>query len=522
MIGHKVDQQLVEQLVELELPAVAAHLRELSLSLSFVTSQWFLCLFLNSLPSEATFRVWDLVFCLHPCWLFQISLALVSVMEQQSLLETNELGPAVYVMRATQRGAFELNELLAVCDEQFPHLTNDRIDGYRREWRRTTMEALHAKLRVREMYEQQTQDFRFGHQQARSLLIALHLDGSERNRDVSEAELSEALGRVLPDHECTVLLSFLKETVRTAAPKSPEQSRSSTRTIGGGGSGSEAGRGGFAVPAALVTSAADSLTIGGSQLAVCVAVLCEGALEHKLKLCFDGFDSSGQGKLTRAELIGLLQAVYRTYYKQPPSEREVRAFADAVFMDAGGQLRPNLPLDVFLQIGPSQPTLVACFSAHRKHVLRTPRSVNQRHNYLINPNEGLPNGPLGSMLGAIPLLVPTCLNRPSKNMPPRKPLNPNDVRPTANSPSNLIKGKDVVPGQSQIGALASNFSLFGKGAATVLSDALGGALDGALDAMKVPPHITLLTAHSPLPTLHTSRRPGAPEAQPSWGRHRRR
>ena len=39
MLGHKVDQQLIEQLVELQLPEVASHLRELALSLSFVTSQ---------------------------------------------------------------------------------------------------------------------------------------------------------------------------------------------------------------------------------------------------------------------------------------------------------------------------------------------------------------------------------------------------------------------------------------------------------------------------------------------------
>ena len=36
-----------------------------------------------------------------------------------------------------------------------------------------------------------------------------------------------------------------------------------------------------------------------------------------------------------------------------------------------------------------------------------------------------------------------------------------------------------------MGALAATVGLFGKGAAAVLSDALGGALDGALDAMKV-------------------------------------
>ena len=52
MIGHTVDRQVIEQLVELHLPALAAHLRTLSLSMPFVTTHWFLCLFVTALPSE--------------------------------------------------------------------------------------------------------------------------------------------------------------------------------------------------------------------------------------------------------------------------------------------------------------------------------------------------------------------------------------------------------------------------------------------------------------------------------------
>tara|TARA_B110001469_G_C9458018_1_gene230948 strand:+ start:383 stop:622 length:240 start_codon:yes stop_codon:yes gene_type:complete len=62
---------VLEQLLEQQLPELSAHLRSLSLSVPFVTTQWFLCLFLNALPSESCFRVWDLIFCLHPCTMFQ-------------------------------------------------------------------------------------------------------------------------------------------------------------------------------------------------------------------------------------------------------------------------------------------------------------------------------------------------------------------------------------------------------------------------------------------------------------------
>ena len=42
------------------------------------------------------------------------------------------------------------------------------------------------------------------------MLISLRLDGADRDREVEEAELSDALGRVLPSHGCDVMLSFIK------------------------------------------------------------------------------------------------------------------------------------------------------------------------------------------------------------------------------------------------------------------------------------------------------------------------
>lgn len=89
MIGHTIDRQVSEELVEQHLPQLTDHLRELSLSMPFVTTHWFLCLFVTSLPSETAFRLWDLIICLEPTWLFRATLALFATMEAQSLLEAS-------------------------------------------------------------------------------------------------------------------------------------------------------------------------------------------------------------------------------------------------------------------------------------------------------------------------------------------------------------------------------------------------------------------------------------------------
>ena len=59
------------------LPEVSAHLMELDIPLNMVVVNWFLCLFVNSLPLEITLRVWDLMFLDGIQMIFRAALALL-------------------------------------------------------------------------------------------------------------------------------------------------------------------------------------------------------------------------------------------------------------------------------------------------------------------------------------------------------------------------------------------------------------------------------------------------------------
>jgi hypothetical protein len=198
---------------------VGGHLRTLSLSVPFITTQWFLCLFLNALPSETCFRVWDLIFCLHRCTLFQVSVALFGAMEDHSLLDTSDIGPAVFVVRSATRSCFDASALFAIAQSRFPEVTVRRVEAMRERWRQTTLEVLHAKTRWRELQDlqQHVQDT-FGHQQARSLLLALRLDGACAHRRVRQAELADTLKGYLPEKECAVVLQFVLASGGEARP----------------------------------------------------------------------------------------------------------------------------------------------------------------------------------------------------------------------------------------------------------------------------------------------------------------
>ena len=66
----------------------------LELSPEMLGQQWFLCVFVSSLPSETTCRIWDCVLTMGPEVLFSIGLATVQAFERSiktSNIDTSEM-----------------------------------------------------------------------------------------------------------------------------------------------------------------------------------------------------------------------------------------------------------------------------------------------------------------------------------------------------------------------------------------------------------------------------------------------
>ena len=66
-------------------PTLCKHLTRHGVNVSSMALQWFLCMFVNSLPLESCFRVWDVLFFeLSSSVLFRCGLALVDIYAQAS------------------------------------------------------------------------------------------------------------------------------------------------------------------------------------------------------------------------------------------------------------------------------------------------------------------------------------------------------------------------------------------------------------------------------------------------------
>ncbi len=78
-----MDQLVFKAMVDTEFTTLASHLEAHGVSVTSVSTQWFLCIFVNSLPLETCLRVWD-VFFFECCSsvLFRVALALVDIYNQ--------------------------------------------------------------------------------------------------------------------------------------------------------------------------------------------------------------------------------------------------------------------------------------------------------------------------------------------------------------------------------------------------------------------------------------------------------
>jgi Ca2+-binding EF-hand superfamily protein len=63
LTGVQVDQLIVEDCLAELLPQLAVHFAHYGVSISLITTEWFLTLFAGAFPFHTTLRVWDLIFC---------------------------------------------------------------------------------------------------------------------------------------------------------------------------------------------------------------------------------------------------------------------------------------------------------------------------------------------------------------------------------------------------------------------------------------------------------------------------
>ncbi|XP_031489388.1 uncharacterized protein LOC116256970 isoform X8 [Nymphaea colorata] len=111
--GCHVEQRVFKDLLSKKCPRIATHLEAMGFDVSLVATEWFLCLFSKSLPSETTMRVWDVLFNEGVNVLFRVALAIFK-MKEEELLSVNHVGDVISILHTTAHHLFDPDELLTL------------------------------------------------------------------------------------------------------------------------------------------------------------------------------------------------------------------------------------------------------------------------------------------------------------------------------------------------------------------------------------------------------------------------
>jgi len=102
LAGVHIDECVFSDLVQNYLPHVYDNIEKLMVPLLPLTVNWFLCLYVNSLPLEIELRVWDILFCEGSDIIFHTGLALLKIHEHR-LANADNFEHVLNILKDTQK-----------------------------------------------------------------------------------------------------------------------------------------------------------------------------------------------------------------------------------------------------------------------------------------------------------------------------------------------------------------------------------------------------------------------------------
>jgi len=330
MMGLQVETRILEELIKENLPQLGKHLQKIGFNPILLTTQWYLCLFLNNLPSEAAFRIWDVLFVYGKKVMLDISLSLFKCY-QKEILEFNDPTDVVSLLHKKLAGMYDVTALLN--QSSFTGFIQNSVmtwDTKRAERRRTILyETVKAEVRGRHdtlQIIELTRLTKFNKKELESLYKEfLQIDPLCEDLGIHRDLFFKVLGNAFPQWKFDEYF--------------------------------------FTRMFYVFDNDQDSM-IDYKELMVGISVIYRGTFLQKLRLIFKLFDSNEDFVVDKQEMTKTLTSLYEVCKKDTDEEtnvsKEVDFFANMLAKDSK---RPDmLTFDEFREVILLQPCVVQCFS----------------------------------------------------------------------------------------------------------------------------------------------------------------
>ncbi|GBG63586.1 hypothetical protein CBR_g38652 [Chara braunii] len=145
LLGCHVEQRVLKDLLWKKLPKLSTHLKLIGFDVGLVTTEWFLCLFAKSFPTEMAMRLWDVLFNEGAKVLFRVALAIFKLNEPQ-IMKLMNVGDVVSLLQEFTSRAFDADALLKVAFDQIGSLPMSSIRRKRRYQQPAVITELKERL----------------------------------------------------------------------------------------------------------------------------------------------------------------------------------------------------------------------------------------------------------------------------------------------------------------------------------------------------------------------------------------
>jgi len=322
MSGLLVDTQLFEQLVSKHLPSLWKHCQKINLAIPLICSPWFLCLFVNYLPNETTYSIWDSIMLEGVKTVFEVALGILRMFQEKLLLIPDAVDAMCFLTK--QIGTIEEPSTLWAHVQP---LDKEEVEMKRHQLRlKVEAETAKKKCVLRLMELERVTHFNVDELKSmwcEYIFIDQYLQYGTvgMDYDVFSRVMSATFSEWGGIHDQQLLRRLFR----------------------------------------IIDTNTDEY-VDFPELTKWLSILCRGSCEEKLKLSFHLFDVMDKGSISRDSYRRMLVSVYSMFYGNN-FFKQITYFVEKNFEDVGGKGKDALSMDEFKETVALQPEIMKTFRA---------------------------------------------------------------------------------------------------------------------------------------------------------------
>jgi len=306
MAGLQADQAVLNHLVKEKLPRLWNFLKVIPVDLNVMTTKWFMCLYIHTLPFPSVLRIWDILFCKGSAGLILAGLALLKVKEDE-ILSKADFGSSTEFPDLMCRNYYNWDEMV---ETMYSLASFSHVEKLQKEAR----EKIDRRIRVRQIRD--CVSTKFSEDELYELL-----------RKFEEVATNETIGIEL-------FQEFFDERYKkfVSYPGFTE----------------------------LIFAKFDRNSDGVldfRELCISLSLLDRGTPEQKIRFCFGVFGADKEGAITRSNLSKMLAWQYDSMGFSDFDEM-VQTSVDFAFAEYDQEKDGKLSFEEFSQVVYKQPVLI--------------------------------------------------------------------------------------------------------------------------------------------------------------------